>query len=86
LPSLSVIQINQSAWAGTFPGPNGQTVFSSSRDINYEIYSMNDDGPDWTRPTDNDDSLDREPSWSPDDEKITFVTNRDATEGNEITP
>jgi Tol biopolymer transport system component len=47
---------------------------------------MNDDGPDWTRPTDNDDSLDREPSWSPDDEKITFVTNRDATEGNEITP
>ena len=32
----------------------------------------------------NDDSLDREPSWSPDGEKITFVSYRDTTEGDEI--
>ena len=32
LPSLSVIPINQSAWAGTFPGPNGQIAFASDRD------------------------------------------------------
>ena len=31
LPSLSVIPINQSAWAGTFPAPNGQIAFSSNR-------------------------------------------------------
>jgi Tol biopolymer transport system component len=48
------------------------------------IYSINDDGNDRTRLTDNDDSLDREPSWSPDGEKITFVSNRDTTEGDEI--
>jgi Tol biopolymer transport system component len=84
LPSLSVIQTHKSARAGTFSGPNGQLVFSSSRDDNYELYSMNDDGTDRTRLTDNDDSLDREPSWSLDGEKITFVSYRDTTEGDEI--
>src|SRR5215211_6481668 len=55
LPSLLVILTNQSAWAGTFPGPNGQIAFSSNRDGNFEIYSMNaDDGSDVTRLTDND--------------------------------
>jgi hypothetical protein len=62
LPSLSVIQINQSAWAGTFPGPNGQIAFASNRDGNYEIYTMNEDGNDVTRLTD-DDADDREPDW-----------------------
>ena len=46
LPSLSVIPINQSAWAGTFPGPNGQIAFSSNRDGNFEIYTMSEDGSD----------------------------------------
>jgi hypothetical protein len=62
LPSLSVIQINQSAWAGTFPGPNGQIAFASNRDGNYEIYTMSEDGNDVTRLTDND-ANDREPDW-----------------------
>ena len=79
LPSLSVIPINQSAWAGTFPGPNGQIAFSSDRDGNHEIYTMSEDGSDQTRLTE-DDALDREPSWSPDGEKIAFVSNRDAIE------
>jgi Tol biopolymer transport system component len=85
LPSLSVIQINQSAWASAFPGPNGQIVFSSNRDGNYEIYTMNADGTDQTRLTDNDNALDRQPSWSPDGEKIAFVSDRDSTgEGDEV--
>ena len=61
LPSLSVIQVNQSAWAGAFPGANGQIAFSSNRDGNFEIYSMTDDGSDETRLTNNDPN-DFEPS------------------------
>jgi Tol biopolymer transport system component len=83
LPSLSVMQINQSAWAGTFPGPNGQIAFSSNRDGNFEIYSMNDDGSDVTRLTDND-ANDFDPSWSPDGEKIAFVSFRDGSNNMEI--
>jgi hypothetical protein len=62
LPSLLVIPINQSAWAGTFPGPNGQIAFSSNRDGNFEIYTMSEDGSDVTRLTE-DDEDDREPDW-----------------------
>jgi Tol biopolymer transport system component len=74
LPSLSVIQINQSAWAGTFPGPNGQIAFVSDRDdaVFQELYTMTDNGDDVTRLTDNDAS-DLHPSWSPDGEKLAFV-------------
>jgi Tol biopolymer transport system component len=72
LPSLSVIPINQSAWAGTFPGPNGQIAFSSNRDADFQIYAMTDDGDDVTRLTESDTS-DLHPSWSPDGEKIAFV-------------
>ena len=76
LPSLSVTQINQKAWAGAFPGPNGQIVFSSNRDGNYKIYSMNaDDGSDVTRLTDTS-ADDFDPTWSPDGTKIAFSSNR----------
>jgi Tol biopolymer transport system component len=83
LPSLSVMQINQSAWAGTFPGPNGQIAFSSNRDGNFEIYAMTDDGSDETRLTE-DDANDFDPSWSPDGEKIAFSSFRDGFNNQEI--
>ena len=76
LPGLSVIQINQSAWAGTFPGPNGQIAFISDREggprADLHIYAMTDDGSDVTRLTEVDDTT-LHPSWSPDGEKIAFV-------------
>jgi Tol biopolymer transport system component len=83
LPGLSVIQINQSAWAGTFPGPNGQIAFSSNRDGNFEIYTMSEDGSDETRLTEEDED-DFDPSWSPDGEKIAFVSFRDGPNNMEI--
>ena len=83
LPSLLVIPTNQSAWAGTFPGPNGQIAFSSNRDGNFEIYTMNDDGSDVTRLTE-DDANDFDPSWSPDGDKIAFVSFRDGPNNMEI--
>jgi Tol biopolymer transport system component len=46
---------------------------------------MNDDGSDVTRLTEDDNALDREPSWSPDGEKIAFVSDRDSIgEGDEV--
>lgn len=57
--------------------PDGsRIVFFSDRDGNYEIYSMNPDGSDQTRMTDNP-ATDRQPSFSPNGKKILFVSERD---------
>jgi Tol biopolymer transport system component len=84
--SLLAIQSNQSAWAGTFPGPNGQIAFV--RGVNgepetYEIYIMNSDGDDQTRLTDNSAS-DGDPSWSPDGTKIAFDSTIDEDGNRDI--
>ncbi|MDH3252307.1 MAG: hypothetical protein OEM41_05900 [Ignavibacteria bacterium] len=54
----------------------GKIVFTSNRDGNLEIYTMNDDGTEQVRVTDhpaNDDA----PSWSPDGSTILFASDRD---------
>ena len=78
---LGPIIVNQSASAGTFPGINGQIVFTSNRDGNDEIYVMNPDGSGQTRLTNNP-TIDWNPSWSPDGTKIVFISDRDRSHGD----
>ena len=51
-------------------------TFSSSRDGNLEIYSMNVDGTDLQRLTSNV-AADHSADWSPDGSQIAFMGNRD---------
>lgn len=52
--------------------PDGtRIVFTSSRDGNYDIYTMKADGSDWVKLTTNSGD-DKHPSWSPDGTKIAF--------------
>jgi Tol biopolymer transport system component len=54
-----------------FPGGEGRIGFTTSRDGNNEIYTMNSDGSSPLRLT-NDAAVDAEPSISPDGQKIAF--------------
>jgi Tol biopolymer transport system component len=54
----------------------GKIVFTSNRDGNREIYTMNDDGRSPIRITD-DPGSDDSPSWSPDGSTILFASDRD---------
>ncbi len=56
--------------------PVKKVAFVSSRDGNYEIYTMYPDGTNLTRVT-NSGATDQEPEWSPDGTRILFVSNRD---------
>lgn len=59
-----------------FPGTNGKIAFTTQRDSNEEIYSMNPDGSSTVNLTNNS-SADGEAAWSPDGVKIAFRSNRD---------
>ena len=59
-----------------FPGVNGKISFDSTRDGNTEIYTMNADGSDPTRLTDNP-AVDRDAAFSSDGRRIAFVSERD---------
>ena len=57
--------------------PDGTKIaFVSTRDGNWEVYTMNIDGTGQTRLTFNT-GLDESPAYSPDGSKITFASNRD---------
>jgi Tol biopolymer transport system component len=58
-----------------FAGLNGKIAFASNRDGNSEIYTMNPDGSDQTRLTNNS-FFDVEPAWSPDGRRLVFLTAR----------
>jgi Tol biopolymer transport system component len=65
------------AHAGAFPGTNGKIAFSSDRDGNLEIYSMNaSDGSNQTNLSNNS-AYDRNPAYSPNGKKIAFSSSRD---------
>jgi Tol biopolymer transport system component len=72
-------QLTQTAGRNNHPSvsPDGNRIaFSSSRDGDYEIYSMNRDGSGVQRLT-NSRGLDIRPAWSADGQWIAFTTARD---------
>ena len=72
LSLLILMHIAQIGYAAERP----KIAFSSTRDGNSEIYVMDSDGRNQVRLTD-DPANDLDPSWSPDGERIAFVSNRE---------
>ena len=76
LPAVAAaIALSAPAQAG-YPGANGQIAFTSNRDGNVEIYSMNPDGTGQARLT-ADPAQDLLPDISPDGTRIAFASERD---------
>ena len=64
--------------------PDGTKIaFSSDRDGNFEIYTMNADGTNQTNISNND-AYNHYPSWSPDGTKIAFESDIDVQIGYNI--
>src|SRR3712207_7477177 len=72
---LTMLALVEPAGAA-FPGKNGKIVFSTNRDGNYEIYTMNTDRSGLQRLT-NHPRDDTDPAFSSDGSQIAFVSDRD---------
>jgi TolB protein len=75
LAAVAALLLFPAAGQATFPGTNGRIAFTSERDGNPEIYSMNPDGSGVVRLT-NDPGIDGEAAWSPDGKQILFASDR----------
>ncbi len=64
----------------TFPGSNGKVAFTSNRDGNEEVYTMNADGSAQTRLT-SVSGADTNPAFSSDGAKIAFTSSRQTPDG-----
>jgi Tol biopolymer transport system component len=69
---VCLLAVASSAHAA-FPGANGKIAFATYRDSSYEIYTINADGSNQTRLTNNT-ADDVYPAWSPNGTKIAFAT------------
>ena len=76
LVALAVSAARPQDTGAAFNGTNGRIVFVSSRDGNYEVYSMNSDGSGQTNLSNNP-AGELAPEWSPDGSKIVFTSFRD---------
>jgi len=76
--SLLVAMFPAALVAADGPAINGKIAFSTNRDGNWEVYTMNPDGSNQTNVSNNP-ARDDYPCWSPDGTKIAFETGRHGT-------
>ncbi|OGD54034.1 hypothetical protein A3K80_00260 [Candidatus Bathyarchaeota archaeon RBG_13_38_9] len=81
---VCILALNIGEVSGAFPGAKGKIVYmgqDGDPTPDYEIYTMNPDGSNITKLTD-DDVYDANPAWSKNGSKIAFVSTRNIDGGN----